>query len=157
MPAVRAYVDDEFETFPLYVRLAHGQDRSWEAKSHCRGAHGELLQAWHVLASETVVVGESQYRGSDLIKMALKFCQVCPVQWDCARTVIESCHHHTYMWGTWGADISDLRWLKKQGNERALEVIEESRSAAEPVQVTLQTMRRIERRERREALVRSAL
>lgn len=94
-----------------------------------------------------IVLGESVYRGSDLIAIALEYCKICPAQYDCARFALRTAPSAAYVFGTWGVEQKTLRWLKKQGDE-GLVVIDEAESQGVPVQVAGRAAKRRGRRQR---------
>lgn len=140
MPRGNSFIDDDPATFPLHVRLAYDHSLEWRAEGRCRGYDGQLRLAWSILPKEEVAFGDSVYLGSELIALALEFCRGCPVQYDCARYALRTAPSHTYIWGTWGAHMADLRWAKR--TEVGEAVIDRAEAEAVPVQVALTEARR---------------
>ena len=140
MPRGNSFVDDDLATYPLHVRLAYDQSLDWRAQGACRGYDGELRLAWSVLPKEEIVMGSSVYLGAHLIALALEYCKVCPVQYSCARYALNTAPSHTYIWGTWGAPMNDLRWLKRTGIGD--DVIDDAEARGVPVQVAVSETRR---------------
>lgn len=144
MPRANSFVDDEFDTFPIYVRRAFEADASFAVKGYCRTRDGVIKEAWTVLPSETLIIDGGRYEGRTLIKMALELCRICPVQWECATFALTMASEPTYIWGTWGADATSLRWLKKRG-KLGTEIIRQAESTSTPVQVAVKLARRTAR------------
>lgn len=144
MPRANSFDDDEFDTFPIHVRLAFGADRAPLNDGYCRTREGVIREAWTVTPSETLIIGGSRYEGRTLIRMALELCRICPVQWECTRFALATAHHHTYIWGTWGTDQTSLRWLKKQ-KEVGLAIVDVADSTSTPVQVAVKLARKAAR------------
>ena len=57
---------------------------------------------------------------------------MCPVQWECAAFAVHTAPKPEQLWGTWGADMVDLRWLIRQGPETADAVIDQAATDADP-------------------------
>jgi Transcription factor WhiB len=142
VPRGNSFVDDDLDTFPLHVRLAFDVDLTWQAEGKCRNYDGELRVAWSILPKEEITFGSSTYLGAHLIAIALEYCRVCPVQYDCARYAVQTAPSHTYIWGTWGASMNDLRWLKRQGSTA---IVDDAETHGVPVQVALREARRVRR------------
>ena len=98
--------------------------------------------AWSVLAKEEIQVGDSFYLGAQLIDLALEYCKACPVQYQCSRYALNTAPSSSYIWGTWGAPMPDLRWIKHHGLEH---VIDDAERDGVPVQVALKQARRTRR------------
>ena len=147
MPRANSFIDDDPSTFPLHVRLAFDTDMEWRDAGACRGNDGQLRQAWTILAKEELVMGDSIYSGAELIAVALEYCRACPAQYDCARFALDTAPAAAYIWGTWGTDMTSLRWLKKRG-DAGRQVIEDAESAGVPIQVATRDARRAGRRAR---------
>jgi hypothetical protein len=143
MPRAVSFVDDDVETFPLHVRLIYEADLSWSKDGKCRTS-GQGNTPWTILPKETITLGKHIVEGKVLIAMALEVCRGCPVQWDCARHALESAPHDYYIWGTWGAKMEDLRWLKRQAD--GLGRIEDAHETNEPVQVMIKRERTEQRK-----------
>jgi hypothetical protein len=103
-------LDDGFEFLPKHIGLGMGVDRSWSEQSKCREV-SDTRWPWLVQPLEKVKVGKNTYDGESLIALALMTCQVCPVQYDCARFGIET---EAANWGTWGCHPRRMKWLRKQ-------------------------------------------
>jgi hypothetical protein len=140
VPAETSYGPD-FDAWPIHVKLAFDEDRSWAEGAQCTDANGKLRFAWTVLANETVTLGDSAYSGSELIALALEYCRACPVQWECAAFAIHTAPKAEQLWGTWGADMVDLRWLHRPGPAVADAVIAAASASATPVQVAVHSAR----------------
>lgn len=143
MPRAVSFVDDDVETFPLHVRLIYEADLSWSKDGKCRTS-GQGNTPWTILPKETITLGKDVVEGKVLIAMALEVCRGCPVQWDCARHAIESAPHDYYIWGTWGAKMEDLRWLKRQAD--GLDRLGQASNNHEPVQVMIKRQRTEQRK-----------
>lgn len=146
MPRANSFDSDEVETFPLHVKLAFETNMEWKAESRCRGNDGALRRAWIIEADEVLVMGESTYLGSDLIAIALEYCKVCPAQYNCARYALDTAPSASFVFGTWGADQTALRWLKKQDD--GIAVIDEAEHAGVSVQEAARTAKRGGRKRR---------
>ena len=142
MPRGNSFVDDDPSTFPLHVRLAYDQSLAWRAEGHCIGLGGELRLAWSVLAKEEIVVGDSVYLGAQLIDLALEYCKACPVQYHCSRYALNTAPSSSYIWGTWGAPMADLRWVKQHDLGY---VVDDAERDGVPVQVALKQARKMRR------------
>jgi hypothetical protein len=140
VPAEISYGND-FNAWPVHVKLAFDEDRSWAEEARCTDSNGKLRFAWTVLANESIELGDSTYDGSSLIALALEYCRVCPVQWECAAFAIHTSPKPEQLWGTWGADMVDLRWLKRQGPIVADAVLAEASCSQTPVQVAVHSAR----------------
>lgn len=123
------------------MKLAFDADRTWAEGAQCTDANGKLRYAWTVLANESIELGESVYSGSDLIALALEYCRVCPVQWQCAAFAVATAPKPEQLWGTWGADMVELRWLKRQGPVVTDAVLGHAEVTSTPVQIAVHTAR----------------
>ena len=134
-------VDDSFAMLPLYIASAMGVNRDWVLDARCRpaGPAGRDDRGpWVIASNETIHVGGSRYDGKTLIAYALLVCANCPAQWDCTTFAVQTMPN----WGTWGCDITDLRWLaNRRRKERATEVLEAARFSGTPVQVAIRRER----------------
>ena len=140
VPAETSYGND-FDAWPIHVKLAFDADRSWAEGAQCTDANGKLRYAWTVLANETIELGDSVYGGNELIALALEYCRVCPVQWQCASFAVATAPKPEQLWGTWGADMVELRWLKRQGPLVTDALIGQAEATATPVQVAVHAAR----------------
>lgn len=70
-----------------------------------------------------------------LMDVALTFCQMCPVQWDCASYAVVA--QETYL--IWAMSNEDMRMLRKRAD--ALILIERARNAGISVQVAIRPLR----------------
>lgn len=126
------------EAMPRYMNAAMGVDKTWAEQAMCRRSEtSDISVAWRISEGEEFRIGESVYKASELIALALQICERCPVQWDCARFAIivgeDAC--------TWGMRLQDLRKLREWDNGLAL--IEKARAEETPVQ---QIVRRVKRK-----------
>ena len=94
---------------PRYIRAALGLNREWAVQGYCRHADGGRDIAWRVTPAERVTIGKTKYVGAELIAYAEATCELCPVQWECARFALRS----EASVGTWGMSFDDLEWLSK--------------------------------------------
>lgn len=124
MPRTAGYTDGA--TPPSYVTRAYHFDVTWQKQALCLGHNkpGSPFQhAWTTDSDPT------------LIEVALTFCQMCPVQWDCTTWALDV-EERT---GTWGISYDDLLWLRKRRFPYRL--IEEARGRGEAVQVAVSARR----------------
>jgi hypothetical protein len=111
MPAHRT-TDGNLDHAPVYIRAAVGQDLSWKERAKCRGQGVEMGGIWLLEDNDIVEFGESRYTGKVITEMALTWCSVCPVQYDCARFgVITGAKV-----GTYGVHLDLLKWLMKRSD-----------------------------------------
>lgn len=103
-------------------------------QGYCRHDDGHTNVAWQVTPAETVWVGGAKYRGAELIAYAEAVCELCPVQWHCARFAVTT----EAKLGTWGASHDSLDTLvERLGRAGALEFIAAADSDDIPVQVAI--------------------
>jgi hypothetical protein len=125
---------------PPYVARAHEYDDSWKDHALCTGHIKEgspFRKAWITDAGTKHQLGDQTVVGSTLIEVALTFCAMCPVQWDCAVWAInvrEPC-------GTWAMPYEDLERCKADP-EGALTRIARARVTGTSVQVAMRGVRR---------------
>ena len=141
MPRTAGYFDGA--TPPRYVTRAHAYDDTWMGEAACAGHNrpGSPFQhAWTTAPFEKHVIGEGdgakRVTGDMLIEVALTFCAMCPVQWDCTEwaLLVEE------PGGTWGISYDDLEWLRRQ--PKPLAIVEQARVREVAVQVAVHTRRR---------------
>jgi hypothetical protein len=97
---------------PPYVSRAHNYDDSWKNHALCTGHIKEgspFRKAWITDAITMHPIGETVVSGKTLIDVALTFCAMCPVQWDCAIWAIEVRERC----GTWGMPYERLEQAQK--------------------------------------------
>jgi hypothetical protein len=96
---------------PRYIRAAIGQDREWVVHGYCRHADGGRDIAWRCTPAERVTIKDgTRFIGAELIAFAEATCELCPVQWECARFAVRI----EASVGTWGMSHEDLDWVKKE-------------------------------------------
>jgi hypothetical protein len=100
---------------PRYIRAALGVDRDWVVHGYCRHADGGRDVAWRCSPAERITIGKTKYIGAELIAYAEATCELCPVQWECARYALKTEANH----GTWGAAQESLEWLRKHCSDPA--------------------------------------
>ena len=134
-------VDDSFAVLPLYIASAMGVNRDWVKQARClpSGPDGRDSRGpWVVASNETITMGGSRYDGKTLIAYALLVCANCPAQWDCTTFALQTMPN----WGTWGCDITDLRWLNGRGRRSmSTDILEDARQVGTPVQVAVRRAR----------------
>lgn len=129
----------EGATPPSYVTRAYGFDIGWQKQAVCRGHNkpGSPFQhAWTSEPADKLLVDGQRITGAQLIEIALTFCQMCPVQWDCTTWALDV-EERT---GTWGIPYEDLVWLRTQ--RHPYQLIETARARGEAVQVAVTRRRR---------------
>jgi hypothetical protein len=108
MPAVPSG-DRALEDMPLYIRAALGLNRDWVVHGYCRHADGGRDIAWRCTPGERVTIKDgTKFIGAELIALAEATCELCPVQWECARFAVRA----EVNVGTWGMSYEDLEWMK---------------------------------------------
>jgi hypothetical protein len=138
-------LDDSFDVLPLYIQCALGVSRDWTDEARCRRpGQRDARSLWLVSSGEVLDFGGSRYTGANLIQLALLTCLGCPVQWQCTRFALETWPN----WGTWGVDISGLRWLKKR-KAMGSALLDKAEEDGVPVQVAVGAARAAEARERK--------
>lgn len=126
--------------YPPYVARAHLYDDSWKDHALCTGHIKEgspFRQAWITDPSTKHRLGDQTVLGSTLIDVALTFCAMCPVQWDCATWAVqvrERC-------GTWAMPYERLEQMQANP-ERAIVIIDRARITGTPVQIAVRNTRR---------------
>jgi hypothetical protein len=128
MPAHRT-TDGNLDHAPIYIRAAVGLDLGWKQQAKCLGKGVELGGIWLLDDNEEVWFGDSMYSGEVLTEMALTWCSVCPVQYDCTRFGVIT----RAKVGTYGVHHNLLVKLMKR--EDWLEIIEDAELSDTPVQV----------------------
>lgn len=88
------------------------------------------------MPGENFKIGDSKYKGEELIQLALQICGRCPVQWDCAEYAITT----EQRWGTWAMHIDDLRSIR--GRRVGLDIVDRARRSGVPVQMAISRERR---------------
>lgn len=121
---------------------AQGQDATWKAKAQCLGKSNNpkspFYEAWYTEAGKVHELHDgTKVSGKVLTEVALTFCAMCPVQWECATWAINVDEPYC----VWGASYEDIEWLQKRGAERARSDIEGARKRGEAVQVMIRKLR----------------
>jgi len=122
---------------PRYIRVIQDVDQEWMVQGYCRHDDGKTNVAWSVRPGETVSLGgSSKYLGSELIAYAEAVCEMCPVQWQCARFAIQT----EVGVGTWGMGFELLKWLRESEHE-PLAAVDAADAEDVPVQVAIRRLR----------------
>lgn len=98
--------DDE-SGYPLYIRAAFGEDRSWMEGAACKpsGNISSDNRWWWTCDPGRYYHG---IRGSKWIEMAEMICSTCPVQYKCVRWAID-----VNEFFTWGVSEENRRALRR--------------------------------------------
>jgi hypothetical protein len=141
MPRTAGYTDGA--TPPSYVTRAYAFDTDWKRQAVCRGHNkpgSPFKDAWTTDPSTLHIIGEGPdakvITGQMLIDVALTFCQMCPVQWDCTTWALDVGERI----GTWGVAYDDLEWLRHQRVPQR--IVDNARSKGVAVQVYVTARRR---------------
>src|SRR5690606_17110470 len=94
-----------------HFAAAQGLDRRWSAEAACRSlvrSSSEMSQAWLLGENDRTVVDGVAYHGGQTYRLALAYCETCPVQWDCAAFGLATgdAFHSLFSMPT-----DDARWL----------------------------------------------
>jgi len=122
----------------VLIQAAWGLDRSWWEGAACRRyakASSLIPSPWQFDRVQRVRHGDVVYRGEEMIKVALTFCQACPSQYACARFAVEA----KMKAGTWAMDAKDLAWLASIADPMA--AIDWAEDSGEPIQRVVVRMR----------------
>lgn len=140
MPRTAGYTDGA--TPPSYVTRAYAYDDEWKRQAVCRGHNkpgSPFKDAWTTDPATMHIIGEGPaakvVSGQMLIDIALTFCAMCPVQWDCTTWALEVGERI----GTWGVTYDDLLWLRERRDP--LRIVETARASGTAVQVAVATRR----------------
>jgi len=140
MPRTAGYTDGA--TPPSYVTRAYAFDTEWQREAVCRGHNkpgSPFKDAWTTEPSSMHILGEGPgakvVSGQMLIDIALTFCAMCPVQWDCTTWALDVEERI----GTWGITYDDLGWLRLQRSPHR--IVEAARAKEIPVQVYVASRR----------------
>lgn len=126
------------EDLGVLIAAALDLPREWMARGRCVGHSYDdggtryRPSPWQVSAAQSVVRGGVKTSGRELIKLALTFCQSCPVQWDCATYAIVG----RMRAGTWAMKMADLDMMQKEP-DRWVRQVERWQAKGVPVQVGL--------------------
>lgn len=112
-------------------------DRSFYADALCRTDDGVPKVAWTVDNRQAFHrIDGRLYKTSTLIDLALRTCQICPVQWECAAAAIES----NELLGTWGDRIEHLvSYGNVVGQDKYREELMAAKRVGRSVQVVVAT------------------
>lgn len=121
---------------PRYIRVIQDVDQDWMVQGYCKHDDGRTNVAWSVRPGESVMLNRSKYLGSELIAYAEAVCELCPVQWACARFAVLT----EVGVGTWGMGFELLKWLRESGHD-PIEAINAADAEDVPVQVAIRRLR----------------
>lgn len=111
------------ETLREYALRVAGRDRSWKTRGLCRtsGYSGAFL----ALEDETFVDDDGvEINGYQAQKRVVEqFCDVCPVQWECARWGLEV-HEEV---GVYAMTARERWWLFNTYGDASLGIIDQAR------------------------------
>jgi len=121
---------------------AQGQDDSWKQQALCLGKsnnpNSPFYEAWYTDPWRVHTLHDgTKISGATLTEVALQFCAMCPVQWDCATWAINV--EEPYC--VWGASHEDIEWLQRKRSTRAAGDIERARREGTAVQVMVRKLK----------------
>ncbi len=120
---------------PSYMKLAKGLDTSWHEDALCRRSPlGH--EAWLTAQSDIRRGSKSEATLLERRSRAKMMCQICPVQWDCARYAVRGMMQA----GTWAMRITFLRDLQKD-QPAALALLDAAEAGGVSVQVAVDAHR----------------
>lgn len=127
--------DASVDQLPWAYRKGHDKPIGWKAGARCHGGprvtsprKGGEPSIWQVEEAETYLAGDEPVKGFDLIAVALTYCSMCAVQWDCARYAV-ACEEN---FGVWSMPIDLLLVLRRSVNPE--ETIAAAEVAGTPMQ-----------------------
>jgi hypothetical protein len=137
------------EALPVYIRRAHGHDRTWREQAQCAKPNvvtewlgqpplrerDEEIQRRRVWNIDTTGPREVQLLGikveaAEVEALACLICNSCPAQYDCAIYAIKARESA----GTWAMRNDWLRVLQARGEDEAIAFVEQARTDGVKIQ-----------------------
>lgn len=120
---------------PVYLERTVGVDTKWQGRAKCKSTeHNVPRFAWTVARNDKG--GQLQgFEPERWIALARTICESCAAQYDCVRFAMAVDERYN----TWGVEIEDLHWLKKQ--TYALPLVAEAEAVGVSVHQAVQRAR----------------
>lgn len=136
--------DGDLDDLGVLITRAFGVSRHWVAASICGTWRSDEMipSPWQFDRDQRVTIQRDDgttavLQGTEMIKLALLECFRCPAQYDCARYALEA----VCIAGTWSMKLVDLKWLQKQPEQVAADIIRTAERQGVPMQVHVRRAR----------------
>lgn len=128
---------------PLTFEAWLEAERTWMQYGLCRTGKlpGIAWRCGENPEDATIRIAGRDVKCDEVTKMAVMICQVCPVQWSCARFSIDI----EAEWGTFGCRRRHMRWLQEIEYWDAMLIIDDAEKLGTPVEIAVPAERKARR------------